>query len=186
MAVLAGARAFVVKPVSRDELLASVRQVLAQAGNTPKRHDDPLPAQSGRIIAFCGPKGGTGRTTLAINTAVSLQRLTNRMAILVDGDYASPAVDVALNLDCSRSIVDLLPVLNELDADLVNSVLASHASGIRVLLAPSPLEFSHVITLPQVQQVLAWLKRMFPWVVIDLGLPLDETAFAFSTAQTAS
>jgi pilus assembly protein CpaE len=88
-------------------------------------------------------------------------------------------VDVALNLDCSRSIVDLLPVLNELDADLVNSVLASHASGIRVLLAPSPIEFSHAISLPQVQQVLAWLKRMFAWVVIDLGLPLDETAYAF-------
>ena len=34
-AVLAGARAFVVKPVSRDELLASVRQVLAHAGNAP-------------------------------------------------------------------------------------------------------------------------------------------------------
>ena len=145
----------------------------------PQRNNDPLPAQSGRLIAFCGPKGGTGRTTLAINTAVTLQHLTKRIAILVDGDYASPAVDVALNLDCSRSIVDLLPVLNELDADLVNSVLASHASGIRVLLAPSPLEFSHAITLPQVQQVLAWLKRMFAWVVIDLGLPLDETAFAF-------
>jgi pilus assembly protein CpaE len=33
--------------------------------------------------------------------------------------------------------------------------------------------------LPQVQQVLAWLKRIFPWVIVDLGLPMDETAFAF-------
>jgi pilus assembly protein CpaE len=33
--------------------------------------------------------------------------------------------------------------------------------------------------LPQVQQILVLLKRMFPWVVVDLGLPLDDTAYAF-------
>jgi pilus assembly protein CpaE len=27
--------------------------------------------------------------------------------------------------------------------------------------------------------MLAWLKRLFPWVIVDLGLPLDDTAFAF-------
>ena len=49
----------------------------------------------------------------------------------------------------------------------------------RVLLAPPPADLTHPISLPQVQQVLVWLKRMFPWVIVDLGLPLDETAFAF-------
>ncbi len=35
------------------------------------------------------------------------------------------------------------------------------------------------LTFPQVQQILVVLKRMFPLVVVDLGLPLNETAFAF-------
>ncbi|MDP1761485.1 MAG: hypothetical protein Q8L43_04610, partial [Deltaproteobacteria bacterium] len=35
------------------------------------------------------------------------------------------------------------------------------------------------VSLPQVQVVTSYLRRMFPWVVVDLGLPLDETAFAF-------
>jgi pilus assembly protein CpaE len=175
-AMLAGARGFLVKPLEGADLLNAVRQVLA--ASEPARPSD-APAVFGRIVAFCAPKGGTGRTTLAINTTIALQQITKRAAAIVDADYAAPALDVALNLDAGRNIVDLLPKLSRLDADLVSSVLAAHASGIRVLLAPPPADLAHPISLPQVQQVLATLKRMFPWVVVDLGLPMDDTAFAF-------
>ena len=176
-AVLAGARAFVTKPVQPEELLAALRQVLM--GRAAPRAPEPMTAMAGRIIAFCAPKGGTGRTILAINTAVALRRLSKNLVALIDADYSAPAVDVALNLESDRTIVDLLPKLANLDAEVVSSVLASHASGVQVLLAPPPADLSHPISLPQVQQVLAWLKRMFPWVLVDLGLPMDDTAFAF-------
>ena len=176
-AVLAGARAFVTKPVQPEELLAALRQVLM--GRAAPRAPEPMTATAGRIIAFCAPKGGTGRTILAINTAVALRRLCKEPVALIDADYATPALDVALNLESDRTIVDLLPKLANLDAEVVSSVLASHASGVQVLLAPPPADLSHPISLPQVQQVLAWLKRMFPWVFVDLGLPMDDTAFAF-------
>ena len=99
--------------------------------------------------------------------------------VLVDADYAAPALDVALNLQGERTITDLLPRLSRLDKELVLGVLANHVSGLQVLLAPPPADLSKPISLPQVQQVLSWLKRMFPWVIVDLGLPLDDTAFAF-------
>lgn len=177
-AVLAGARAFVAKPLNRDELVASIRHMLSQSA-PPACRDEIAQPVSGHIIVFCAPKGGTGRTTLAINTAIGLQRMTNCTVALIDADFASPALDIALSLDCSRSIADLTRPQNELDADLMNEVLARHASGVRVLLAPQDTGCSTLITLPQAQQVLAWLKRMFPWVVVDLGLPLNETSFAF-------
>lgn len=176
-AMLAGARGFLLKPVETDELQNALRQVLAQRAHA--HGGDEAPVISGRVVVFCAPKGGTGRTTLAINTTISLQQFSQRAAVLVDADYAAPALDVALNLDSSRNIVDLLPKLTRLDAELISSVLAGHASGIRVLLAPPPADLTHPISLPQVQQVLATLKRMFPWVMVDLGLPMDETAFAF-------
>jgi len=175
-AVLAGARGFVTKPIVPEDLLAALRQVLAPRGAASGEANETA---SGRIVAFCAPKGGTGRTTLAINTAIALYRLSRDPVVLIDADYATPAVDVALNLVAHQNIADLLPRLSRLDADLVASILAPHASGIQVLLAPPPADLSSPITLPQVQQVLVWLKRMFPWVIVDLGLPLDDTAFAF-------
>jgi pilus assembly protein CpaE len=79
-------------------------------------------------------------------------------------------------------LTDLLPRLAQFDQELATGILAQHASGIRVLLAPPPAELQSPITVPQVQQLLAQLKRMYGWVVVDLGLPLDETAFAFLDA----
>jgi pilus assembly protein CpaE len=176
-AVFSGARGFVMKPIQADELVAALRQVLAQRG--ARAASEHAPGPPGRIVVFCAPKGGTGRTTMAANTAVCLHRQTREPVVVVDADFAAPALDVALNLDPGRNIIDLLPQMGRLDADLVASVLADHASGVRALLAPPPADLTHPISLPQVQQVLVWLKRMYPWVLVDLGLPLDETAFAF-------
>jgi pilus assembly protein CpaE len=177
--VLAGARGFVIKPLQPDEFIATLRQVMAARRTATPGTTAASEAINGRIIVFCAPKGGTGRTSMAINTAVSLHSATSEPVALVDADYAAPALDVALNLQGERTITDLLPRMSQLDKELVSGVLADHASGIRVLLAPPPADLTKPISLPQVQHVMSWLKRMFPWVLVDLGLPLDETSFAF-------
>jgi pilus assembly protein CpaE len=177
--VLAGARGFVIKPLQTDEFLATLRQVVGGRRQVIPGAVAAAESVNGRIIVFCAPKGGTGRTTMAINTAASLYQSTRMPVVLVDADYAAPALDVALNLQGERNITELLPRMSHLDQDLVAGVLAEHVSGIDVLLAPPPADLSKPISLPQVQQVLALLKRMYPWVLVDLGLPLDETSFAF-------
>jgi pilus assembly protein CpaE len=175
-AVLSGASGFVSKPVKTDDLLTAMRQVLSRRAPTPEVQPE---AVIGRVVVFCAPKGGTGRTTLAINTSISILQVTRQPVVLVDADYAAPAIDVALNLREQRDISELRQKMSQLDQDLIASILAKHESGLSVLLAPPPAEMTVSLTLPQVQQVLVWLRRMFPWVVVDLGLPLDETAFAF-------
>ncbi len=135
-AVLAGARAFVQKPVTGEDLLPVLRQVLGRRAAAPQPVAQD--ARVGRVVVFCAPKGGTGRTTLAINTGVSIREVTREPVVIVDADYAAPAIDVALNLRGQRDIRDLLPKLNQLDTDLITSVLAAHTSGVRVLLAPPP------------------------------------------------
>ncbi len=122
-AVAAGARAFVLKPVNDEDLVSALRQALArQATASPLAHEGPRC----HVVVFCAPKGGTGRTTLAINTAVSLADMSHEPIVIVDADYAAPALDVALNLKGGRDIRDLLPKLQQLDADLIASVLRPH------------------------------------------------------------
>ena len=178
-AVLAGARAFLLKPLNSDELVATLKQLITE---TPVGPPLTVANANGHVIAFCAPKGGTGRTMTCINTAVSLRAMVKRPVVMVDADYAAPALDVALNLANEHDITDLLPRLSHLDVEFLSGVLASHVSGLSVLLAPPPAGLDHPISLPQVQQILVLLKRMFPWVFVDLGLPMDETAFAFLDA----
>ena len=65
----------------------------------------------------------------------------------------------------------------------LSGILAQHTSGIRVLQAPPPAELGSPISVPQVQQLLAQLKRMYGWVVVDLGLPLDEAGCLLDAAD---
>jgi pilus assembly protein CpaE len=176
--VLAGARGFVTKPLDPRELVLSLQQVVQQRRAEPGEREAE-DGRAGHVVVFCAPKGGTGRTTLAINTALSLRAATNRPVAIVDADYAAPAVDVALNLHTERTVRDLLPRLSRLDQELISGVMVVHASGLHILAAPPPADLSAPISLPQVQQILVLLRRMFPWILVDLGLPMDETAFAF-------
>ncbi|NLG51819.1 MAG: MinD/ParA family protein [Chloroflexi bacterium] len=180
-AMLAGARGFLPKPLDPDQLANGLREVLRQ-GSTSETEVADIGCATGRVMVFCAPKGGTGRTTLAINVAVGLCQESNKPVAMVDADYAAPALDVALNLQGERTVVDLLPRLSRLDNELIRGVLAQHASGVQVLLAPPPGTLTQPIPLPQVQQIVATLRRSFAWVIIDLGLPMDETAYAFLDA----
>ncbi len=177
-AVLAGARSFITKPLRPDELATILQQVLRQPRPVSMEMEETA-ALRGHVVAFCAPKGGTGRTTLAVNTAIGLRMMTKQEVALVDADYAAPAADVVMNLHNQRDITNLLSRASRLDQELVSSVLAKHASGVQVLLAPPPADLAGPISVPHVQQILMLLRRMFSWVLVDLGLPLDEMAFAF-------
>jgi len=176
--VLAGARAFVTKPLQADDLVSALRQVLGTA-RPPAEVSADETRRAGRVVVFCAPKGGTGRTTLAVNTALGVLAIAREPVVLVDGDYAAPAVDVLLNLPGERDVTHLLPRLSRVDESLVSGVLAHHSTGLQALLAPPPGELEAPLTLPQVQQILVVLKRMFRWVFVDVGLPMDEAAYAF-------
>lgn len=177
-AVLAGARSFITKPLRPDELATILRQVLRQTRPVSMEMEETA-ALRGHVVAFCAPKGGTGRTTLAVNTAIGLRMMTKQEVALVDADYSAPAADVVMSLHNQRDISNLLSRASRLDQELVSSVLAKHASGVQVLLAPPPADLAGPISVPHVQQILMLLRRMFSWVLVDLGLPLDEMAFAF-------
>src|SRR4051795_9925620 len=84
--MLAGAREFLVKPFSSDELTASIRQVYSRERDKVTRMAEMAPVapaagsggssssgsgDPGQVIAVFSPKGGVGRTTLAVNLAVA-------------------------------------------------------------------------------------------------------------------
>ncbi len=182
-AVLAGARGFVMQPIDPEELNRTLAGVLgggAAPARSPASSDGA--AGPGHLVVFCAPKGGTGRTTLAVNAALSLRGVTGESVIIIDADYAAPAIDVALNLKHMHDLGDLLPRLAEMDEALVESVLIEHSSGVRALLAPPSSRGEEPVSAPQIQQLLRVVRRMSQWVLVDLGLPLDDTAFAFLEA----
>lgn len=181
-AMQAGAREYLVKPFSHDELVAAIRrvhQLEQKKGGTagPRGADGQAPAQPSRpaevIVLFSG-KGGVGKTLLATNLAVALAGETNGRVALVDLDLQFGDVGVMLNLDHSRSITDVVDAGEGLDADVLNEILAEGPNGVRVLLAPISPELADLITADHVRSVMSELRKTCDYVIVDTPSQLAE------------
>ena len=195
--MLAGAREFLVKPFSSDELTASIRQVSARerdkqsrmaaapapvaGGGTTHRAGDP--GEPGIIVAVFSPKGGVGRTTVAVNLAVAAAQELGKKVVLMDGSFQFGDVGVLLNLNPkSKSIADLIPELDAGDLDSIDTFLINHTAGIRVLLAPPSPETAEMINAAGVKKVLDRLRADHDLVVVDCTSYFNDTTLAILDA----
>jgi len=191
--MLAGAREFLVKPFSSDELSASIRQVWARERDKATRMVAPTPTmvsaptngsrphgRRGKVVAFFSPKGGVGRTTMAVNVAVAAVTELGHKVCLVDGSFQFGDVGVLLNLNPKNmSIADLAPEIqagNEWES--LDSFIVNHSSGVRVLLAPPSPEMAELITPAGIRQVLEALRSEHDLVFVDCAAGINDTTLA--------
>jgi len=178
--MLAGAREFLVKPFSSDELCSSIRQVYARERDKVGRMMPAMPVaqasapvlsanrEPGRVVTLFSPKGGVGRTTLAVNLAVALASEMGRSVALVDASLQFGDVGVLLNLNPkNKSIVDVLGDVGNGDVDLIDGTLVSHSTGIHVLLAPPSPEMAELVTVDHIRRVVNRLRETHDLVIID-------------------
>jgi pilus assembly protein CpaE len=184
--MLAGAREFLVKPFSSDELTASIRQVWSREKEKLSRYA-PVPAsqqtsndsgEPASVAAVFSPKGGVGRTTVAVNLAVAAAQLGKRVA-LVDASFQFGDVGVLLNLNPrNKSIADLAGELQADEVESLETFMITHSSGVRVLLAPPSPEQAELIGPAAVRRVLQRLRRDHDLVVVDCPSSFNEATLA--------
>ncbi|MDJ0756093.1 MAG: response regulator [Ardenticatenaceae bacterium] len=182
-AMLAGARDFLMKPFSGDELMAAIRRVyetrpmiqqkvVAESADGGGQRVEAA-VEEGKILTVFSPKGGAGCTTLAINTAVGLARKGYNTA-LIDGSLQFGDISVTLNMRPTTTIVDLIDRLGEIDKDLARSVLLKHDSGLNVLLAPPRPEMAELILADQMEALLRRLRQLYDFVIVDTPSSLND------------
>jgi pilus assembly protein CpaE len=185
--MLAGAREFLVKPFSSDELTASIRQVWSREKDKASRYapvaTTPQEISNGSgepasVVALFSPKGGVGRTTVAVNLAVAAAQTGKRVA-LVDASFQFGDVGVLLNLNPrNKSIADLAGELQAGEAESLDTFMITHSSGVKVLLAPPSPEQAELIGASAVRKVLQGLRASFDLVVVDCPATFNEPTLA--------
>jgi pilus assembly protein CpaE len=185
--MLAGARAFLIAPFSQINLISTLRRVTELEGRrqqtqayTPSQLSEatrPL-----RSVTFYSPRGGTGVTSLAANTAIALAEETGKKVLLFEGKVFFGHLEVMLNLKVQNALSDLIPHAQNLDEGLIRDVVAPHPSGIHVLLTPSNAQIAQGIRAEDIYNIFVGVSRYYDYVVVDAGGPLNDISVTLMDA----
>ena len=167
-AMIAGAKNYLVKPFTGDELLQAVKQVylLAQKRITiAQTASNPL--KQGKVIAVFSTKGGIGKTTIASNVAVALAAQTGAKVGIVDADLQFGDVALFLNIAPKATIADLVREVDHLDAALIEDHLSVFNESVSVLPAPLRPEHAELIHGTHLAAILGTMRTMFDYIIVD-------------------
>jgi pilus assembly protein CpaE len=175
-AMQSGAREFLIKPFSGDELIASIRRVYQLEQKKESFMAEairPRPDQS-QVIFFYSGKGGVGKSLIAANLAVSMAKETKARVALVDLDLQFGDIGVLLNLDHSQGITDLVENIEHMDPDFVREVMVEGPFGVKVLLSPISPELADLVTVDHIRKIFAEMRKIFDFIIVDSGTHLGE------------
>jgi MinD-like ATPase involved in chromosome partitioning or flagellar assembly len=163
--------AMCIRSVAVDDGSGPVLQGAIDSGNWGRR---------GRLVAVFNPKGGVGKTTIALNLAAVLAARGQRV-LMVDADTVTGHVDISLGMEGVPNVVDAWrdeqeggPAISFLD------LASAHPSGLRVLpLTNSPIH-TELLQPERVAQAIFEAGRGVDFVIVDLHpsySPLNRAIF---------
>jgi len=185
----AGAIEFLYAPFD----LATQREAIARMRRlcTPESQGQ---AEAGHVIGFASSKPGSGASTIATQTAFSLQRLTGKRILLADFDLTGGTIGFYLKLSQNYSLVDALQHAEHLDLALWNSLTVNYG-GIDILPAPAA-PYADALDQARLRVLVEHARTLYDWVILDLPTVFSrsslmaisecERAFLVSTSELPS
>jgi pilus assembly protein CpaE len=167
-AMRSGCSEYLLKPIGREQLLNAV----ARVGGRRKERALPFRAQ---VLAFMGAKGGCGVTSVVTQLGAVLASSFSKRTLIVDlhPDFG----DAALYLGVARHryhFFELVENTDRLDAELLQSFLARHSSGVDLIPAPDGNDSPRRILPGAVAQTFDFLRSRYDYILVDLPLGLSD------------
>ena len=177
-AMRAGANEFLTWPSSGGPFHEAVSRAAS-------RRQAATPGAGATTLAFIGSKGGAGTTTLAVNCAVELARMSRRPAVIVDLKPGLGEVTLFLGVRSRYSLLDAIDNLHRLDAEFLKELVVKHKSGLDILAGSDQFERPGGGDSAGVEEVLRLLTQQYAHIIIDAGTQLTAcTTAALYMADT--
>jgi pilus assembly protein CpaE len=178
------------KPMPPEALVFRLQALLIRTG----RH---LPAESGEwassetlssapiageghVVSVFAPKGGVGKTTVAVNVAVALRQQTRAEVLLLDADVGVGNVTSVLDVPYRLGLADLSdsPPEDWTDAAFEQTVSTHAASGVRVLTWGTDPAESERVSVDLLLAALRWGRNHHSYVIVDNHPGYDDRTMA--------
>lgn len=155
------------------DLQKLVEQRKATLQNIIDRATLVAPEQAATTVAVYSPKGGAGRTTIAVNLAAALAKQFPGEVLLVD--LALPFNHAALlsYLVPTGSLAGAAQIGDGFEEQLLSWIL-HHPGGMMLLPGVLKPEEADLLNPQLIQKAMAVLAGAFRYIVFDLGVTLNE------------
>jgi pilus assembly protein CpaE len=180
---------YAVKPIPADALVYRLQALMIRGGHH-------LPSETGgwtegstsegstigeaHVISVFAPKGGVGKTTIAVNLAVALREQTRSSVLLFDADVGVGNVTSVLAAPYRLGLADLADSAPAewTDAAFEHATTQHPASGVRVMTWGTEPAESERVTVDLLLAALRWGRTHHAYVVIDNHPGYDDRTMA--------
>ena len=163
-ALKAGADEIVILPAEAAAVATAIHKAMARVSAAAATR--PSDAARSPLVAVLGPKGGTGKTTIATNLAADLAT-RGRETLLVDLDLQFGDVGVVLGVDPEHTIYDLATAGGTMDAERLRGFTGRSRDGVNVLLAPVRPDQADAVTAEHITAILDLARTTYDVVIVD-------------------
>jgi pilus assembly protein CpaE len=125
---------------------------------------------------FLGAKGGAGTTTVAVNCAVELARLTKRPTAILDLKPCLGEVALFLGVRPRFTVLDAIENLHRLDRDFLRELMARHKSDLDILAGSEQFDRPNAQDAGAIEELLRVLSRLYDNIIIDAGNMINACA----------
>jgi flagellar biosynthesis protein FlhG len=139
----------------------------------------PDAASPVQVIAVTGGKGGTGKTSIAVNLATALAQ-SGRKTMLLDGDLGLSNCDVLLGLTPRYTLEHVLRGERALE-----EIILETESGVRVVPAASGVARMASLSIPEqngIVQAFAGMPGLLHTLIVDTAAGIGEQVLQFCQA----
>jgi pilus assembly protein CpaE len=137
------------------------------------------------IVSFLGTKGGTGTTTLAVNVAAEIRRLTDRPTVIVDLKTGPGDVSLFLGLRPRHTVLTAVDQLSWIDPGGMAKFVVEHGCGLHVLAGGEEYGRPAARDIDGIEQMLRRLGELYDFVILDAGNALTPcSAMALQSSET--
>jgi pilus assembly protein CpaE len=182
--------ALALKPMPADALVYRLQALLIRTGRTLPDDSAGWATDSaahaaqivgeGHVVSIFAPKGGVGKTTIAVNLAVALRQQTRSEVLLFDADVGVGNVTSVLDVPYRMGLADLAdsPPEEWSDAAFESAVSTHAASGVRVMTWGTDPAQSERVTVDLLLAALRWARNHHSYVIVDNHPGYDDRTMA--------
>ncbi len=172
-AMMAGAKEYLVKPLSPEELNSTIKQVAELnkkrvIGWKPQQEEDGnyVHKAGNKLITVFGTKGGVGKSVICTNLAVAMAQKHKKQVVLIDLDIQFGDVSILMNLNPRKTISELMQEGENLNRELLEDYLYER-NGVDILAAPNKPELAELVIPRGVEEILTTCREMYDYTFVD-------------------